>query len=132
MKFPYTEKESRILGKIPIPLIYIEILSEKHGVWCGIDEVLVDTGADITLIPRSIGEVLVNDITLGKQASIKGITPFELIVYVHELKLRVINKEFQAKVAVADSDDVPVVLGRFQALDLFDAEFIKGKRLVLE
>lgn len=132
MKFPYIEKESSILGKILKPLAYIEIFSKKHGLWCGIDEVLVDTGADITLIPRRVGNALVDDVPSGKRATIKGITPSEVIVHVHSLQVRVANKEFQTKVAIADSDEVPAVLGRFEALDAFRAEFIKGKEFVLE
>lgn len=131
MKFPYTEKESRIFGRILKPIIYIEIFSEKHDLWCGIDNVVVDTGADITLIPRDIGEELVGDIFSGTKASIKSVTPYEVDVYIHNLKLRVIGKEFNTKVAIADSEEVPNLLGRFGALDLFKAEFIKGKEFVL-
>lgn len=132
MKFRCIEKDSRIFGRIFKPIIYLEIFSEKHNLWCGIDDVLVDTGADITLIPRNIGEGLVNDIFIGTKAAIKGITPFELDVYIHDLKIRMANKEFETKVAIADSDEAPVVLGRFEALDLFNAEFAKGKELILE
>ena len=131
MKFSYTEKESRIVGSILKPLINIEIFS-KDGLWYGLDEVLVDTGADITLIPKDIGEALVGDIAKGRKASIKGITPFELTVYIHSLKVRVANKEFETKVAIAVSDGVPAVLGRFEALDIFKAGFIKGKELILK
>ncbi len=131
MRFQYTEKESRLFGKILAPFIYIEAFS-KHGLWCGIDKVLVDTGADITLLPRDVGEILVDDITTGEQALIKGLGPNELKVFVHTLKLRVAGKEFETKVAIADSDEVPAVLGRFEALDLFRAGFIKGEHLALE
>lgn len=132
MKFSYTEKESRILGCILKPLIYIEIFSEKHGLWCGINNALADTGADITLISRDIGEELVNDIFAGIKASMKGVTPHEVDIYIHNLKLRVIGKEFNTKVAIADSEEVPILLGRFGALDMFKAKFIKGKEFVLE
>ena len=131
MRFKYTEKENRIVGRILKPIIEIEIFS-KNNLWYGLDEILVDTGADITLIPRYVGEELVHDIKSGEKASIKGITPFELIVYIHKLKIRAAGKEFETKVAIADSDEVPAVLGRFEALDLFDAEFINGRELILE
>lgn len=72
MKFSYTAKESRIVGNVLKPLMNIEILS-KDELWYGLDEVLVDTGADISLIPKSIGEILVGDIAEGQKASIKGI-----------------------------------------------------------
>lgn len=132
MKFPYTEKESRIFGHILKPLVYIEIFSEKHGLWCGIDDAVADTGADITLISKKIGEGLVHDIFSGTKASIKSVTPYEIDVYVHTLRLRVVGKEFSTKIAIADSEEVPILLGRFGALDMFKAEFNKGKEFVLE
>src|SRR3989344_4605297 len=128
MKFYYIEKESRIVGRILKPLIDIEILS-KDGLWYGLDEVLADTGADITLIPKHVGEVLVGDISLGRKAHIKGVTPFEMTVYIHDLKIRIAGKEVETKVAIADSDEAPAVLGRFEALDKFDAGFVRGKEL---
>jgi hypothetical protein len=132
MKVAYSEKESRIFGKMLKPVIYMEIFSRTHELWCGIDDVLVDTGADITLIPRDIGKGLVDDVFSGEKASIKGITPFELSVYIHELKVRVTGKEFVTKVAIADADEVPIVLGRFNALDLFDARFLKGAEFSID
>ena len=132
MKFSYIEKESRIFGHILKPLIYIEIFSEKHDLWCGIDDVVVDTGADITLISRNIGEGLVDNIFSGVKASIKGVTPYELDVYIHDLKLKVIGREFTTKIAIADSDEVPALLGRFNALDNFRAEFVNGREFILE
>ena len=93
---------------------------------------LVDTGADITLLPRGIGEILVDDISTGYEGLIKGLGSNEIKVFVHIMKLRVAGKEFETKVAIADSDDVPAVLGRFEAIDIFKAEFINGKELSLE
>jgi hypothetical protein len=41
------------------------------------------------------------------------------------------GKEFTALIAIADSDDVPCILGRVNALDLFDANFVKGMKVKL-
>src|SRR3990167_7858507 len=58
--------------------------------WLYFDDVVADTGADITLISKKLGEGVVNDIFAGAKASIKSVTPYELDVYVHNLRLRVI------------------------------------------
>jgi len=131
MRFQYIEKESRIVGRILKPIIEIEVLS-KEDVWYGLDEILVDTGADITLIPKSVGEEIVDNIKSGEKASIRGISPLELTVYIHKLTIKVAGKEFEASVAIADSDEVPAVLGRFEALDIFDVKFENGKELTIE
>ena len=40
--------------------------------------------------------------------------------------------EFKAPFAIADSDDVPPILGRSKGLDLFEAMFYKGKETRLK
>ncbi len=131
MRFLYKEKESKILGAILRPLIKIEIFSEKHKDWEIIDNVLIDTGADLTVLPRFIGESIISDITTGEYTEIKGIVPTSLLIaFVHKLKIKAAGREFETKAAIADSNDVPPILGRYGALDLFDLEFKKGKEAV--
>ena len=75
---------------------------------------------------------MVGDITTGKYAEIKGVVPgVKLIVYVHYLRIRIAEKEFESPVAIADSDDVPMILGRVKGLDISDATFSQGKTLLL-
>ena len=131
--FNYKEQESLIFGKISRPLIDLEIFSEIEKEWIGLKEVLADTGADISILPRSAGELILNDITKGKIQEIKGIVPFaRLVVYIHELKFRINGKEFELPVAIADSFDVPPILGRIKGLDLFNANFQKGKNVSID
>jgi hypothetical protein len=131
--FNYKEQESLIFGKILRPLIDLEIFSEIEKDWIKIKEVLADTGADVSIIPRSTGELILHDITKGKTQEIKGIVPFaRLIVYIHDLKFRINGKKFELPVAIADSFDVPPILGRVKGLDLFDANFKKGQNVEIE
>lgn len=75
-----------------------------------------------------IGETLIKDITTGKYAEIKGVVPGTIMVaYVYQIKVRIGNLEFGAPVAMADSNDVPAIFGRADALDRFDANFSKGE-----
>jgi hypothetical protein len=131
--FDYKEQESLIFGKILRPLIDIEIFSEIEKDWIKIKEVLADTGADISIIPRSTGELILHDITKGKIHEIKGIVPFaRLIVYIHNLKFRINGKKFELPVAIADSSDVPPILGRVKGLDLFNVNFKKGRKVSIK
>ncbi|MCH8317286.1 MAG: hypothetical protein IIA88_02115 [Bacteroidetes bacterium] len=131
VKFPYIEKHSRIFGKILRPIITLEVYSEVFQEWDIIDEVLADPGADISLLPRSLGEPLVKDITSGEYIEIKGVVPNSiLIAFIHELTLKISEKEFKTKIALAESNVIPAILGRYKALDLFDVSFT-GKKLSL-
>ena len=130
MKFFYKQKESKILGTILRPLIEIEIFSQVRNDWEVIEEVLVDTGADLSVLPRFIGESIISDITTGEYVEIKGIVPTSLLIaFIHKLKIKAAGEEFETKVAIADSNDVPPILGRYVALDLFNLEFMKGKEM---
>ena len=132
IEFPYVEEESDVLNAVMRPRIKVKALSELVSDWITIDEVLADTGADFCVLPRYIGETLVKDITTGKYAEIKGVVPGTILVaYVHQINVRIGNFEFGAPVAIADSNDVPSIFGRVDALDKFDANFLKGEKVKL-
>jgi hypothetical protein len=133
IEFPYKEEESNVFKSIKRPRIKLKIFSEVGKDWIVIDEVLADTRADFSVLPRYVGEMLVKDITTGKYIEIKGVVPgVRLVAYIHNLKIKINDKEFEAPVALADSDDVPMIFGRVKSLDLFDASFIKGEKLRLK
>jgi hypothetical protein len=114
-------------------LLTIEAYSPAEKSWITIHDVLADTGADITVLPRYVGEIIVGEITVGRYAEIKGVEPSSvLIAFIHKLKLNVCGREFETNVAIADSNNVPPILGRFKVLDLFDVEFKKGKEVVFK
>jgi hypothetical protein len=130
---PYTPGHSKIFGKILRPLVDIQIYSSIIGRWIMIKEVLADTGADISILPRAIGESIVGDATTGEYIEIKGVVPNSVLTaFIHTLKIKLLEKTFTTKVAIADSNDVPPILGRYLALDLFKAKFDKGQKLELE
>ena len=132
IEFPYSEEESDIFERVRRPRLKIKIFSKVSDDWETIDEVLADTGADFCVLPRFIGNLLVEDITKGEYVEIKGVVPgVRLIAYLHELKVKIGGKEFIAPIALADSDDVPCIFGRVNALDVFDANFVRGEKLEL-
>ena len=133
MKIPYTPGKSRIFETILRPYVTMKIFSRLKNTWVPIYEALADTGSDITLLPRYLGEMLVEDITKGEYIEIKGVVPNAVLTaYIHNLKLELFREEFETKVALADSDDVHPILGRFKALDLFNVNFMKGKEIEFE
>ncbi len=130
MKYDYAKRDSKILGKINRPLIPVTIINGINKI--EIDEMLADTGADITIIPRYFGELVVQDITAGQYIEIKGIAPSSVLVaFIHQMKMIICGKEFESKVAISESNDIPPVLGRLEALDKFTAIFKKGVELEL-
>jgi hypothetical protein len=100
--------------------------------WLLIENVLVDTGADVSILPYSQGLMFVETPEKGERHDVGGIVPHaRLAVYRHDLKIRLDGKEFEAPMMIAESDDVPPILGRYKAIDKFLAQFDKGQELKL-
>ncbi len=128
--FNYKKQDSGLFGKVLRPVIQLEAYSRIANDWLAFENILADTGADISMLPRSIGEELVGDITQGKKVQIRGVVPkARLNVYIHNLKFRLNSTQFVLPVAIATTDKVPPILGRVRGLDLFNANFRKGRIL---
>ncbi|MBI2654513.1 hypothetical protein HYX02_06960 [Candidatus Woesearchaeota archaeon] len=133
MKIPYSQQKSNIFGVISRLLVTIRVYSKIKDTWIPIYDTLADTGADLTLLPRYLGEMIVNDITTGKYVEIKGIATSAVVIgFIHKVRLEVFRKEIDANLVIADTDDVKPILGRLDGLDLFSTTFDKGKYITIE
>ncbi|MCD6456774.1 MAG: hypothetical protein J7K81_08335 [Methanophagales archaeon] len=132
-EFDYKQEESDVFGQVKRPRVEMQVFSKKKNRWIWVDEVLADTGADFCMLPRYLGNFFVEDITTGKYVEIKGVVPgARLIAYIHDLRIKLADREFDVPTAIADSDDVPSIFGRVNGLDLFDANFLKGEKVKLQ
>lgn len=95
---------------------------------------VVDTGADYTILPRHFCEKLrislerdcIKDITFG----VGG----EQIIYFYKskVKAKIRNLERDIPLAFLDNNEVPALLGRLGFLETFDAEFLKTHFVVFK
>ncbi len=88
----------------------------------------VDSGADHTLIPLRLGRTL--GLSAGEEREVRGIAGMAKVVYA-ELEIELAGLTFRAPVAWAQTDDVPVLLGRAGVFDRFDITFAQARRVVL-
>jgi hypothetical protein len=133
LRFPYRTGHSDLLGRVRRPLLTISIYSRRFNEWIEIQNLLADTGADLTLLPSHLGELLVPDIRDAKSGIVTGIVPGRgLGIYLHRLSLRIGSRSFRGAVGIADSTAVPAILGRYGALDNFNAVYRRGRTLILE
>jgi len=82
----------------------------------------IDSGADISLVPRNFGSLLGLDLTknLGQ---IRGIGEAIVPLSLQDIKLRIEKHEIEVKIAVALINEVPYVLGRYDFFKLFKISF---------
>ncbi|MBM4402663.1 MAG: hypothetical protein FJ044_05460 [Candidatus Cloacimonetes bacterium] len=82
----------------------------------------IDSGADVTLLPFSLGELLgfkINDEKIEEIGGIKGAVP--VIYKIWQIKIG--EKIFSILVAWALIEDVPPLLGRADVFDFFNITF---------
>jgi hypothetical protein len=84
----------------------------------------VDSGADITLIPKSVGDLL--GLTLASPQEIheiKGIGERGVPIVIRRLRLQVGSKVFRARVGWCLLEEVHLLLGRLDCFRLFEISF---------
>ena len=84
---------------------------------------LVDSGADIIILSRRIGDIMGVDIENGEEKIFRGIVG-EMIAYVHKIPLFINGNEIETRVAFALSE-VPNLVGRLDIFKNFEINFRK-------
>lgn len=125
--FPCTVYQHETLGEIVLPYASI-VLYHADRSFAG--EFLIDSGADITLIPRGVGELLGLASRAGDVSDVGDIRGTLSVVY-REVEMQIGTERLRARVAWALTEDVPLILGRLDVFDIFDVEFRQRERCTI-
>ena len=109
---------SRIINRPKVTIFLYSIQKEWRGF-----QVYVDSGADMSLFTRSDAEFLGISLTQGEYHPIAGVGRVLVPAYVHEVKMKIGDLVLDVKVAFADSDEVPRLLGRSDVFTHFKITF---------
>lgn len=129
--FDYEDKGSSRWGRIYRPIA--KVIFKNNNQTASV-AMVVDTGADYTILPKSIalklGISLINDCEKSVTAGVGG----NEFVYFLKNKIEAVIGEIKQKVPVAffNSDSVPPLLGRLGFLELFEINFVKNKKVVFK
>lgn len=125
VKFVYEHSGNCYFGKIYRPVAKVSFKSKINDLWSDI-WMVVDTGADFSILPRyvsnDLGISLEKDCLLDITAGVGG----EQKIYLYKHKIKVRLGEFAREIPVAffDSDEVPPLLGRLGFLEIFNTNFL--------
>ncbi|OGG14362.1 hypothetical protein A2773_02905 [Candidatus Gottesmanbacteria bacterium RIFCSPHIGHO2_01_FULL_39_10] len=89
----------------------------------------IDSGADLTLIPLSLGKLLglhIDEKHMEQIGGIKGSVP----IIQTECQMRIGQEDLKAKIAWALIEDVPPVLGRTDIFDRFNVTFKQKEGII--
>lgn len=85
--------------------------------------VYVDSGADLSLFRRNDAELLGFSLSQGEYRPIIGVGRTLIPAYLHAVKMKIGDTSLDVKVAFADSDEVPRLLGRTDVFEHFKITF---------
>jgi predicted aspartyl protease len=119
--FPYRKLSHDTFGKIKIPSVELTLKATGEVRLYAI----VDSGAVISLFPRSVCDLLGLKYEAGMKASLISATREEIPVRVHEVRIKIGEIEFSARVGFSEVENVPHLLGRLDVFDNVKIEFEK-------
>lgn len=123
LTFKYDKDTSPILGIIQRPIAQVFFYSQKKGHWFEA-WMIVDTGADYTLLPKYFSKAL--DIDLKKDCrafSTVGIGGAEKVYFLKKIRAKLGPWEREIPVGFLDRDEIPPLMGRHLFLETFESLF---------
>ena len=126
--FRYKKEVARSPGQFinrPVAEIY---LRAKFSKWIKFNP-YIDSGADVTLVPLSLGKLLGFEMNEDKIQQIGGIRGDVPIIYT-KTGMKIGKEEFLVQVAWALIEDVPPLLGRTDVFDIFKVTFEQDKKII--
>ncbi len=125
VSFPY-ERVLTPIGFVWIPVARVQIVHVRIRLEL---DMTVDTGADLTMVPHQVGLHLGFRSGRGHVRTLSGIaggTPYQLV----KARLTIGPFRMLSRIAWAQRDDVPMLLGRTDVLDHLITTFDGERRQV--
>lgn len=123
VSFPYGSEHSQIFGIVKRPLAQVAFWSKRRMRWFNYT-MIVDTGADYSLLPYSASEDLKIDLEKESQVfKTFGIGGSETVYLIKKFKIRIGDCELSVPIGFLSRDDVPPLLGRQECLNRFNLLF---------
>lgn len=127
--FKYRKEKGRLGKVIDRPVALLEFRS-SNGKWVR-EYLYIDSGADITLVPRSVGDLI--GFELDPEESIEEIGGIagSLPVVHRRVKTKIGSCELEVEIVWALTEEVPLLLGRKDVFDVFHITFKQNQGVVV-
>lgn len=123
LKFIFRKEKSSILGLIHRPIAQVFFWSDKERVWSEI-WMIVDTGADYTLLPRFMANKLSIDLEKDcKIFSTYGVGGNERVYFLPKIKVKLGRWERIIPIGFLERNEIPPLMGRHLFLETFETLF---------
>jgi len=119
--FPYKKEPSTVFGYVYRPVVEI-YLRTRDGDWFKVST-YADSGADITVFPRSVCELLGLSLQDGQESTVTGVGGEEIKIFIHRIMVRIGDEELKIRAGFAERENIPYLLGRTDILTCFNILF---------
>lgn len=133
VRFPFENAGNNFFGRIFRPVAKVSFHSATRDLWTDA-WMVVDTGADFTILPRYLSEDLgisleidcIKDTTVG----VGGVQTIYLLK--SKIKVKLGHIERTIPLAFFDTNEVPALLGRLGFMETFDIVFLKTHKVLFK
>ena len=130
VSFAFEPKQSKLFGQIYRPMATVKFWSETDGRWREL-RMLIDTGADYTIIPRYAAIWLgLDELEAQGIFETEGVGGALTVNYLEKVKVCLGDFEREIPLGIAQSNQIPPLLGRQAFFETFQVQF-KGKNKVI-
>ncbi len=125
--FAWRRRPTRYFGEQWVPFAEVELRGGDDR-WRQFS-VAIDTGAVISLMKRSAGDLLGVDPESGQRVELFSVGGNPVLLTLHRLIVRMgPNIQIPVPIALADGDDVPNLLGRAGIMDVLQMDFDPARK----
>jgi len=120
IEFQFKKVYSKKLGEVLKPIIPVTIGGAEQSVGVSM---LLDSGADLSLIPYSVGKAIGLELDMENRSEVQGIGEGSIPYILSQVRIKIGDVETSVRVGWALIEEVPLILGRLDVFQQFSAEF---------
>ncbi|MBI2084045.1 MAG: retropepsin-like domain-containing protein [Candidatus Aenigmarchaeota archaeon] len=129
VEFPFVMEKAYVIDFISRPFAEVALIGDINEIT---EWFFVDSGADVSLISRRLGELLGFKLKEGEEIKqLSGISTGTVPYILRTIKMRIGEKEFDVRIAWSLVEEVPLVLGRLDVFNKFDILFKERENKVI-
>ncbi|HYD34785.1 MAG TPA: hypothetical protein VD999_01835 [Vitreimonas sp.] len=126
--FAFETAETKHLGRIQRPMAVVLLWSDTYREWQS-HKLLIDTGADYTLLPRYMAGLLGLDLSQAQRIKTLGVGGEETHIFIEKLRVKVGEMEREIVVGFSNNNKIPALMGRHAFFETFTVVFDKTRSI---